>query len=111
MLVGAMIVRVAAIVLLLAANIVRAQGPHPGPLPGERETVCTITVNSSDERDVFRRFLSPERYRFVELVEHGRKDWLASACEAKVRCDVLVVSGHFAGSEFYSSRPTVDETL
>jgi len=73
--------------------------------------VCTITVNSSDERDVFRRYLPPDRYRFVELVEHGRSDWLASACRAQVRCDVLVVSGHFAGSEFYSSRPAVNETL
>ncbi|HZZ92915.1 MAG TPA: hypothetical protein VFE23_10145 [Usitatibacter sp.] len=90
---------------------VGAQDPHAGPLPAERETVCTITVNSTDERDVFRRELPEDRYRFVELVEHGRPDWLASACRAKVRCDVLVVSGHFAGSEFYSSKPTIDETL
>ena len=76
-----------------------------------RETVCTITVNSSDERDVFRKYLPADRYRFVELVEHGRPDWLRSACEQHVSCDVLVVSGHFAGSEFYSSRPTVSETL
>ena len=77
----------------------------------DRQTVCTITVNSPDERDVFQRYLPADRYRFVELVEHGRRDWLASACQAKVRCDILVVSGHFAGSEFYSSRPTVNETL
>jgi hypothetical protein len=73
--------------------------------------VCTITVNSPDERDVFRKYLPEDRYRFVELVEHGRPDWLASACHAKVSCDVLIVSGHFAGSEFYSSRPTTNETL
>ena len=80
---------------------------------GERQpqTVCTITVNSSDEREVLQKYLPPDRYRFVELVEHGRPDWLRSACEKHVSCDVLVVSGHFAGSEFYSSRPTVDETL
>jgi hypothetical protein len=77
----------------------------------EPTTVCTVTVNSSDEREVFRRNLPEEQFRFVELVERGRPDWLASACRQKVRCDVLVVSGHFAGTEFYSSRPEVNETL
>ena len=75
------------------------------------QTVCTITVNSPDERDVLRRSLPEDRYRFVELVEHGRRDWLASACRQKVSCDVLVVSGHFAGVEFYSSKPANNETL
>jgi hypothetical protein len=76
-----------------------------------RQTVCTITVNSPDEREAFRRNLPTDRFDFVELVEHRRPDWLRSACERKVRCDVLVVSGHFAGTEFYSSRPEVNETL
>jgi hypothetical protein len=104
-------------ILVAPASAVAQSDPQPGPLPGEREqtaqkeTVCTITVNSPDERDVFRRYLPEDRYRFVELVEHGRPDWLAGACRAKVRCDVLIVSGHFAGSEFYSSKPSVDETL
>jgi len=89
---------------LLAALLPLAAFAH-------KETVCTVTVNSSDERDAFRRNLSPDRFDFVELVEHGRADWLRSACERKVRCDVLVVSGHFAGSEFYSGDPSVEETL
>jgi hypothetical protein len=76
-----------------------------------RQVVCTITVNSPDERDAFRRFLPPERFEFVELVESGRPDWLASSCRRGIECDVLVVSGHFAGSEFYSSRPETRETL
>ncbi len=67
--------------------------------------MCTITVNSPDEREAFRRNLPPERFEFVELVEPGRPDWLASACRKQVRCDVLVISGHFDdGSEFYSDR-------
>ncbi|HEX4781734.1 MAG TPA: hypothetical protein VH301_13315 [Usitatibacter sp.] len=74
-------------------------------------TVCTITVNSADERESFRRHLPAGDYRFVELVEPGRPDWLASSCRKDIRCDVLVVSGHFAGTEFYSSRPEVTETL
>ncbi len=77
----------------------------------EPMTVCTVTVNSSDEREAFRLNLAEDQFRFVELVERGRADWLASACRQEVRCDVLVVSGHFAGTEFYSSRPDVNETL
>lgn len=74
-------------------------------------TVCTVTVNSPDEREVLKQSLPPDQYRFVELVERGRPDWLASACRERVRCDVLVVSGHFAGTEFYSSRFDASETL
>jgi hypothetical protein len=77
----------------------------------EQKTVCTVTVNSADEREVFRQSLPTDRYRFVELVERGRSDWLASACRQKVSCDVLVVSGHFAGNEFYSSKFDVAESL
>jgi len=69
------------------------------------KTVCTITVNSPDEKEVLRRGLPAGEFRFVELVEHGRPDWLASACRAGIRCDVLVISGHFdAGTEFYTDR-------
>jgi hypothetical protein len=78
---------------------------------GPRQVVCTITVNSADERDAFRRFLPADQFDFVELVEPGRPDWLASSCRRGIQCDVLVVSGHFAGSEFYSSRPETRETL
>src|SRR6478609_7348761 len=60
----------------------------------EKQTVCTITINSADEKEAFRRFLPEDKYQFVELVERNRKDWLESACEAKVSCDVLVISGH-----------------
>jgi hypothetical protein len=40
----------------------------------------------------------------VELAERGRRDWLGAACHAQVSCDVLVISGHFAGTDFYSSQ-------
>ena len=92
---------------IIAAAILAAL---PG-IAASRQTVCTITVNSADEREAFRRNLPADRFDFVELVEHGRRDWLRSACERKVSCDVLVVSGHFAGTEFYSSRPDVNESL
>lgn len=77
----------------------------------ERRTVCTVTVNSADEREAFRRHLPAERFDFVELVERGSTDWLAASCRKGVRCDVLLVSGHFAGTEFYSSRVDAVESL
>lgn len=69
----------------------------------DKQTVCTITINSADEQQTFRRFLPAAKYEFVELVERNRRDWLASACEAKVSCDVLLISGHHGeGNVFFS---------
>jgi hypothetical protein len=77
-----------------------------------KRTVCTITVNSSDEKEMFRQRLPEDQYQFVELVERGRPDWLASACRQRVQCDILVISGHFDGStEFYSDQVAASEFL
>jgi hypothetical protein len=76
------------------------------------KTVCTITVNSADERETFRRNLPPGDYKFVQLVERGRKDWLANACHQRVQCDALIISGHFdGGEEFYTDRLDTTESL
>ena len=78
----------------------------------EKQTVCTITVNSPDEQESFRRFLPASKYQFVELVERHRPDWLASACQQHVSCDVLVISGHYgAGNEFFSDALEAREFL
>src|SRR6266542_5816026 len=78
----------------------------------DKKTVCTITVNSPDERETFRRYLPADDYQFVELVERGRSDWLASACRTNVRCDVLLISGHFDGGDvFYTDRFDQNESL
>ena len=85
----------------LPLGLVVAFGAHAQDV----KTVCTITVNSPDEKETLQRHLPPDRYRFVELVEKGRPDWLASSCSAGVRCDVLVISGHFDdGDAFYTDR-------
>ena len=69
------------------------------------KTVCTITVNSPDEKEALRKRLPPGQYSFVELVQKGRPDWLRSACTRGIQCDVVVISGHFnAGDTFYSDR-------
>jgi len=81
-----------------------------GAAPDKR-TVCTITVNSADEKEAMRRRLPERDFRFVELVENGRSDWLATACRQQIRCDVLVVSGHFNGTDFYTTRLDVNDHL
>ena len=92
---------VAALVLLFGGNA-----------DARKRTVCTITVNSADEKDVFRKYLPASQFEFVELVERGRPDWLASACQQRVRCDVLIISGHFNGrTDFFSDRPDKREYL
>src|SRR5438105_6249104 len=94
---------------LLAALLV-AIGSHD--VRADKKTVCTITVNSPDEKEIFRRNLSRDDFQFVELVERGRPDWLESACRKNVRCDVLLISGHFdGGTEFYSDRLDAREFL
>src|SRR6266705_6024677 len=96
--------------LVLLAMMVVAAWAHDAR--AEKKTVCTITVNSPDEKESFRRQLPQDDYRLVELVEHGRPDWLASACRKGVRCDVLLISGHFdGGTEFYSDRLDAREYL
>ena len=92
--------------LLVAWFVVTLLWPTPSAA-AESQTVCTITVNSADEKETFRRYLPVSKYRFVELVERGRPEWLASACRAGVKCDFLVISGHYdGGNEFFSDSST-----
>jgi len=94
---------------LLAALLVTA---WTHDVRADKKTVCTITVNSPDEKEIFRRSLPQDDFQFVELVERGRPDWLASACRKDVRCDLLLISGHFDdGTEFYSDRLDARESL
>ena len=96
-------------ILFLAAFLAVA---YPHDADAEKKTVCTITVNSPDESETFRRSLAADKFQFVELVERGRPDWLASACRRGIRCDVLVISGHYdGGNEFFSERLDAQEFL
>lgn len=103
---------VAFLLLIAAACFAFAVGSAEAADAPSVKTVCTITVNSPDEKETMAARLPKGDYRFVELVEKGREDWLRSACQRKVQCDVLVVSGHFnAGETFYSDKVGVDEHL
>lgn len=76
------------------------------------KTVCTITINSPDERVAFERHLPRGDYRFVELVKQNQPDWFGQACRSGVQCDALIISGHFDdGSEFYTDRLGNRESL
>jgi hypothetical protein len=95
--------------LVLIAAVCGASLPSQA---ADKQTVCTITVNSPDEKEIFRRHLPASRYEFVELVESGRPDWLATSCQRAVACDVLIVSGHFDGDDhFFSDRLEASEYL
>jgi hypothetical protein len=82
-----------------------------------KRIVCTITVNSPDEKEAFRRNLPADKYEFVELVERGRADWLESARRKGIRCDALIISGHYdggdyaGGNEFFSEHVDASEYL
>lgn len=102
--------------LLIGGVILEVQAAKPFEPRDPKTTVCTITVNSPNEKDAFRRALPKDKFEFVELVERGRRDWLASACQQKVQCDVLIISGHFGGAMaqatvFYSDQVTINESL
>ena len=95
--------------VLLAAVLAAVCAPDAR---ADKKTVCTITVNSPDEKEIFRQKLPRDDFQFVELIEPGRRDWLESACRTDVRCDVLLISGHFdGGTEFYSDRFDAKEYL
>jgi hypothetical protein len=72
-------------------------------------TVCTATINSDNEARVFRASLNSRDFNFVELTDFSSDkqkkddDWFRNACEQRITCDVLIISGHFGGSFFGAS--------
>ncbi len=97
---------------LLTAVLVASLTLGASLAAAQEQTVCTITVNSPDEKEAFQAHLPKAKYRFVEMVERGRPDWLASACRASVSCDVLIISAHYdGGNAFFSDQLQVNESL
>lgn len=83
-------------------------------LDPNKKTVCTITINSEQEKEVFQRYLRPSEFNFIELTPEDRsddQDWFGRACRSGVQCDVMVISGHFGGTFFGKSgyRLTLEE--
>lgn len=72
------------------------------------KNICSMTINSDDEIQVFRNKLLPDgRFKFTELVTQ-KDDWFESACQSNIQCDVLIISGHFAGSFIGKSGQRLD---
>ncbi len=87
-------------------------GRSSAPPPQGPYQVCSITLNSSDEIEVFKEQLGTEHFKYTELVPERAEsfsqtsfaedstNWLSEACYKPVRCDIMVISGHFAGIFF-----------
>jgi hypothetical protein len=89
--------------LLLVPYLSWAAGSSPVVDP-DKFTVCAITINSDDEKKVFQSQVSKYPKKFnpvVELTDMGDdQNWFKKACQSGVRCDQLIISGHFGGSFF-----------
>ena len=79
-------------------------------LSSAKYQVCSITINSSDEIELFREFLPAQDFDFVELLpqtvnekQDHSSHWFNRACEQDYQCDILVISGHFGGTFFGKS--------
>lgn len=67
----------------------------------QAKTVCSMTFNSADEKQVFKQYLTPMGYEQVELVPQNKDpEWFSKACASVKTCDILVISGHFGGIFF-----------
>lgn len=74
-------------------------------------TICAITINSDEEKKVFESQVKKNPKKFnpvVELTNLGDdKNWFENACASGIRCDQLIISGHFGGTFFGSSGKTL----
>lgn len=73
-----------------------------------KKNLCSITLNSSEELNIFKSHLSEKDWNFIELVpddsQADDKNWFAGVCKPTINCDILVISGHFGGSFFGRSK-------
>lgn len=70
-------------------------------LDPDKYTVCSMTLNSSEERKIFEDQMKKNPSKFnpiVELTSFGDKDWFSKACATGIKCDQVLVSGHFAST-------------
>lgn len=83
-------------------------------LDPNKKTICAVTVNSNNEINAFRKVLEPQGVQFVELAPRiettgqypiVKKDWFQNACRQGIRCDSMVISGHFSGQFFGDNVP------
>ncbi|MES2855238.1 MAG: hypothetical protein V4692_05220, partial [Bdellovibrionota bacterium] len=85
-------------IALLASNST-AFGDLPTSTGFKKKTICTVTINSREEKDSFQKYLHPDYFNFVELLRNKSDlNFLGRACSPKQQaCDVVLISGHFGG--------------
>lgn len=105
-----------AIGALFAASVASAQ-QSPGMVGVAKKTVCTVTINSDEEKQSFQKYLHPDYFNFVELVKNKTDTgFLERSCRKKdLKCDVVLVSGHFGGGftdnkEFFLALEDMEKT-
>lgn len=92
----------------------------------KKYNVCSITINSPHEINAFKKVLGTKKFNFIELTtleptekeqeeaEQDEKhssvepDYLDLSCKRQIRCDILVISGHFGGKFFGDSGRDLD---
>jgi HEAT repeat protein len=62
-----------------------------------KPTVCSITLNSVEEKQTFAEHLP--NFNHVELFS-DKSNWLEDLKGKNIKCDILLISGHFGGSFF-----------
>ena len=69
---------------------------------------CSISINSTNEINQFKAKLPSSEFNFIEVTNPDydyHTDWTTSACEklesSNRGCDILLISGHFAGEVFF----------
>jgi hypothetical protein len=94
------------LVLYLTLIFATAWGQSSSPvIDPDKFTICAITINSDDEKKIFQAQAKKNPNKFnpvVELTDLG-DDWFSKSCSSGLRCDQLVISGHFGGSFFGDS--------
>lgn len=113
------------IALALASGVALAAPAKPSGQANKpaatKPNICSITLNSKDELETFKAEIGEKNANFIELTdlsddedgapnaaaseddEKSSAPWLRKACRKGIRCDVLLVSGHFGGTFFGES--------
>ncbi len=60
--------------------------------------ICSMTFNSSNERETFKKIYPGSVHELVP--DDKNPNWLKDQCKSGIKCDVLLISGHFGGTFF-----------
>jgi hypothetical protein len=91
-------------ILLILSFVLTTFAQDKSPfIDPDKFTVIGMAINSDDEKKVFQSQISkyPNKFNpFVELKDMSDHNWFESPCQSGIRCDQLIISGHFGGEFF-----------